>query len=234
VRALSWGTHNNETKEIPMLSIRTLVLTIAATLAVPAAFAQEPGSNDSASASGKRFAVVGGYSLLEPRSNPGSVAGAQSEVDGGGAATLSGSWYATDNIAVELWGAADKFDHRVKLNGAKAASVSQQPIALSGQYHFGGADNTVRPFVGLGYYESNFDAENADAAGPAAGARVGVTTQKGAMATVGADFNITPTWFARTDLRYMHGGADVEVNGVKAGEIDLDPYLLGVGIGARF
>lgn len=213
-----------------MLSIRTLVLTIAATLAVPAAFAQD----DSPSASGKRFAVVGGYSLLEPRSSPGNVAGARSEVDGGGAATLSGSWYATDNIAVELWGAVDKFDHRVKLNGAKAASVSQQPIALSGQYHFGGADNTVRPFVGLGYYESNFDAESAAAAGPASGARVGVTTQKGAMATVGADFNITPTWFARTDLRYMHGGADVEVNGVKAGEIDLDPYVLGVGIGARF
>jgi outer membrane protein len=64
-----------------MLSIRTLVLTIAATLAVPTAFAQESASTDSASASGKRFAVVGGYSLLEPRSSPGSVAGLQSEID---------------------------------------------------------------------------------------------------------------------------------------------------------
>ena len=221
-----------------MLSIRTLVLAVAATLAIPTAFAQDNTSTadsiESESASSKRFAVVGGYSLLEPKSNPGTVAGAQSDVDGDDAATLSASWYANDNIAVEFWGAVDKYDHRVKLNGAKAASVSQQPIALSGQYHFGAADNIVRPFVGLGYYESNFDSEDTEPTGPASGARIGVTTQKGAMATIGADFNITPTWFARTDLRYLHGDADVEVNGIKAGELDLNPYVLSVGIGARF
>ena len=217
-----------------MLSIRTLVLAVAATLVIPTAFAQDNTSTADSTASGKRFAVVGGYSLLEPKSNPGTVAGARSDVDGDDAATLSASWYANDNIAVELWAAVDKYDHRVKLNGAKAASVSQQPIALSGQYHFGAADNIVRPFVGLGYYESNFDSEAAEPTGPARGARIGVTTQKGAMATIGADFNITPTWFARTDLRYLHGDADVKVNGIKAGELDLNPYVLSVGIGARF
>ena len=73
---------------------------------------------------------------------------------------ISASWYATPNIAVELWGAADKFNHRVRADGAgKIGTVDQQPIALSGQYHFGTADQVMRPFVGLGYYESNFSNE---------------------------------------------------------------------------
>ncbi len=38
----------------------------------------------------------------------------------------------------------------------KVGTVEQQPIAISGQYHFGEADNVFRPFVGVGYYESNF------------------------------------------------------------------------------
>jgi outer membrane protein len=205
----------------------TLVATaLAAALVAPAAFAQDAES--------KRFAVVGGYSQLEPRSHPGNVAGAKTKVDGDGAATLSGSWYINDNIALELWGAADKLNHRVSLDGAKTASVGQRPVALSGQYHFRDAASTVRPFVGLGYYESNFDNEQVTPTGPAAGARLGVTTQKGAIATAGLDFNISPRWFARTDLRYLDGSADVEVNGAKAGELNLDPYVLGVGIGARF
>lgn len=45
-------------------------------------------------------------------------------------------------------GAADKFNHRLRADGAgKIGTVDQQPIALSGQYHFGTADQVMRPFV---------------------------------------------------------------------------------------
>ena len=54
------------------------------------------------------------------------------------------------------------------------------------------------------------------------------------MATVGVDLNFTPNVFARADARYLHGGADVEVNGVEAGDADLNPVILEVGVGARF
>jgi outer membrane protein len=221
-------------KENSMQSIRkcgiAALATLITALVAPAAYAQDNGG----SSTGKRFAVTAGYSLLEPRSSPGTIAGARSRIDGDAAPTVSGSWYVNDNIALELWGAADKLNHRVRLNDAKTASVGQRPIALSGQYHFRAADSTVRPFVGLGYYESNFDNEQVTPGGPASGARLGVTTQKGAIATAGVDFNFNERWFARTDLRYLDGGADVEVNGAKAGEIELDPYVLGVGVGARF
>ena len=209
-----------------MRSIKTLTLATFAALALsPAAFAQ-----DSDTASGKRFAVVGGAALLDPKGNPADGL----DVDGDPAPTLSASYYINDNFAVELWGAADKFNHRVRADGVgKVGTVDQQPIAQSGQYHFGQADNTFRPFLGLGYYESNFSNESISALG--GGDHVGLKTAKGAIGTVGVDMNINSTWFARADARYMHSRPEVRVAGAGTGqELKLDPWVVGFGIGARF
>jgi outer membrane protein len=210
-----------------MRSIRTLTLaTLTALAFAPAAFAQDSSTD---TASGKHFAVVGGVSLLQPKNDP--IEGID-KVDGGPAPTLSVSYYINDNWAVELWGAADKFDHRVRgANNAKLGTVEQQPIALSGQYHFGQADNVFRPFVGAGYYESNFSNENltSDAG------HIGLETAKGAIGTVGVDMNINSTWFARADARYMHSRPELTVNGDGTGDkAKLDPWTVGFGIGARF
>ncbi|HEY1141313.1 MAG TPA: OmpW family outer membrane protein [Lysobacter sp.] len=216
-----------------MKHFRQLTLAVVATLAIAPAFAQEITGPDT---SGKRFAVVGGYTLAEPTKNP-MIAGERTNVDGDGAATLSASYYITDNIAVEAWGAADKFGNRVRTPNGKIASVDTQPYALSGQYHFGNTQSIVRPFVGLGYYEANTDGEKAEPTGALAGQRIGVETAKGAMATAGVDVNITPTWFARADMRYMHdttGQPNVTVDGVNAGKAELNPLTVGVGLGARF
>ena len=207
-----------------MRSIRILTLALVPALAIATpAFAQD----GTGSAADKRFAVVGGIAHIDP-SNPGDGL----RVDGGPAPTLSASWYVTENFAVELWGAADKFNHRVREDSlGKIGTVEQQPIALSGQWHFGQADNTFRPFVGLGYYQSNFS--NEDVAG--LGGTVGLETAKGAIGTVGLDMNINETWFARTDVRYMHSRPELRVGGQGTGQdLDLDPWTVGVGIGARF
>lgn len=196
----------------------------------PIALAQQASTD---SASGKRFSVVGGYALAEPTRNP-EIAGTRTQVDGDGAATLGASFHITDNFAIEAWGAADKFGHRVRTGDGKVASVAAQPIALSGQYHFGDADRTVRPFVGLGYHETNFSEETATPGAALSGQRIGMETAKGAMATAGVDLNFGPTWFARADVRYLHGNSDVRLNGVDAGEAKLEPVVVGVGIGARF
>lgn len=219
-----------------MMRFRHLTLAVLATLAIaPSAFAQDAGT-DATTSPGKRFAVVGGYALSEPTRNP-EIAGSRTHFDGDGAATLSASYYITDNIAVEAWGAADKFGNRVKTPNGKVASVDTQPYALSGQYHFGSSADTVRPFVGLGYYEANTDGEKAEPTGALAGRRIGVETAKGAMATAGVDLNITPTWFARADVRYMQdttGQPNVAVDGANVGKAELNPVTVGVGVGARF
>lgn len=217
-----------------MLSIRTLstgtlALAIAAAGFAPNAFAQDASG---ASAAGKRFSVVGGYALTEPTRNP-VVDGNLAKAEGEGTPTLGAAWNITDNIAIEAWG-ADKAGYRVSTGGSKSASIDAQPYALSGQYHFGDADRMVRPFVGLGYHETNYSNEKADDAGALAGRRVGVETAKGAVATVGVDVNINPTWFARADARYFDGDGDIKLDGAKAGTTEFNPVMVGVGIGARF
>lgn len=230
-----------------MIRFRHLTLALLGTLAIApaAAFAQDAygapeqdayatQTTTSTDGATKRFAVVGGYALSEPTSNP-SIAGARTQIDGDGAATLSASYYVTDNIAIEAWGAADKFGHRVRnANGGKLGSVNAQPYAVSGQYHFGTSEQTLRPFVGLGYYETNYDGESAEATGALAGQRIGVETTKGAMATAGVDVKLSPSWFARADLRYLHGDSNVMLDGQNAGKAELNPVVLGVGLGARF
>lgn len=212
-------------RSINILSLATLgALTLSS-----AAFAQDAATD---TASGKHFAVVGGVTLLQPKNDP--VTGVK-KVDGGPAPTVSASYYFNDNFAVELWGAADKFSHRVRNEaGGKAGTVEQQPIALSAQYHFGAADNVFRPFLGVGYYESNFSNEKIDGLSDS-GNHVALQTAKGAIGTVGVDMNINSTWFARADARYMHSRPELRVAGSGTGqELKLDPWTVGFGIGARF
>ena len=213
-----------------MPSLKKLSLALISAIAfAPAAFAQDAATDSSGTdtASGKRIAIVGGGAILEPDSNP--TPGL--DIDGASAPTLSASWYVNDNVAIELWGAADKFNHRVRGPEGKIGTVEQQPLAISGQYHFRDADAVMRPFVGLGYYESNFSNEDISAGGP----HVGLSTAKGAIATAGMDFNINSRWFARTDVRYMKGDTDVNVAGAGTGDqLKLDPFTVGVGLGARF
>jgi outer membrane protein len=226
-----------------MLAFRPLsfaigALAFAPLLFAPDAFAQDiqatpPADTTTSSASGKHFAIVGGVAVQQPTGNA-TIAGQDADFDGEAAPTLSASYYVNDNIAVEAWGAADKFGHRVRTSDGKVASVDAQPYAVSGQYHFRSGDSTVRPFVGLGYFESNISDEKAEPSGALAGQRIGMTTAKGPMATVGVDLNFSPTWFARADARYLKGGSDIAVDGTKVGEADLDPMVVGIGVGARF
>ncbi len=210
-----------------MNKIRNLSIALSLIAFAPAAFAQ-----DNQDTSDKRFAVVGGYAVQKNESRPIDNSGLS--FDGGSAATLSASWYATPQFAVELWGAADKFEQRVRSDAAgKLGNIDSQPVALSAQYHFGQSDATIRPFVGLGYYQTNYSGGNNIR--NAADEHFGLEDAKGAVGTVGVDFNISPSWFARADARYMHGSSDVTFNGEGAGaEADMNPWVVGLGVGARF
>lgn len=212
-----------------MNKMRPLMLALSLTAFAPAAFAQD--ANDTSTTDAKRFAVVGGYAVQKVDSNP--VNNSSMNLDGGSAPTLSASWYATPAMAVELWGAADKFEQRVRTDAGKQGNIDAQPMALSAQYHFLQSNAPIRPFVGLGYYETNYsggyNVRND------AGQHIGFDNGKGAMGTVGVDFNISPSWFARADARYMHGKSDVTLDGQSSGEeAKLNPWVVGVGLGARF
>lgn len=212
-----------------MNSKKTLALAVAGALMLaPTAFAQsDDGWQDG------RFAVTLGGAHLSPTSSSGSLAdGAfDASIDGGNAVTLGLSWFFNDNFAVELWGTPDKFNHTVSLNGAPGAEIAHRPVALSAQYHFTFSDQ-FRPFVGLGYHHTNVFNERG--VGPLDGARVGVETGEGVIGTVGVDFLTGRNWFVRTEARYLDWRSDVGVEGASVGRVDVDPWLVGLSVGARF
>lgn len=203
-------------------------------LALAGALALAPACAAAQNATAReRVSVTGGYALAEPTRNA-RIDNTRADVVGEGAPTLGVTYHATDTIGIEAWGAADAFGHRVRTAGGKAAGVSAQPVALSGQYRFGQPGDTVRPFVGLGVHQTNFDEETATAGGALAGRRIGVDTVTGPMASAGVDVALAEHWFARADVRYLHGDADVNLDGAPAGEADLEPVVVGVGVGVRF
>lgn len=214
-----------------MPSLRKLTLALAICAVAPAAFAQDSTADYGA---GKHFSVVASGALLEPTRNL-DIAGTRADVDGALAPTLGLTYMFNDQWGVEAWGAVDRFHHRVTTNAeGKVANVDTQPVALSGQYHFGDANKVIRPFVGLGYYQSNFSHEAATDNASLYGNRIGIKTVQGGIATAGIDVNFSPMWFARADARYMQGSSDLKINGVKSGNVELDPVTVSLGVGARF
>lgn len=210
-----------------MTSLRILAPALLALAVAPVAFAQDSNSSATDTASGKRVSITGGYAMTESTNNL-WTGDTRTEFDGEGTPTLGVTYHVNDNIGIEAWG-ADKVGQRMRTDAGKVGSIEAQPVAVSGQYHFGQADNIVRPFVGLGYHQTNYSDEQL-----ASGERLGMETAKGAVGTVGVDVNINPTWFARADARYFDGTSDVKVDGAKVGEAKLNPVMVGVGIGARF
>nr|WP_237384659.1 OmpW family outer membrane protein [Xanthomonas campestris] len=55
------------------------------------------------------------------------------------------------------------------------------------------------------------------------------------IGTVGVDMNINSTWFARADARYMPLASGTACGWCRYGsELELDPWTVGFGVGARF
>ena len=212
--------------------LRLAVLSAALIAASPLAFAQDSATT------GARVSIVGSATQVEPTQNTWTGDGQRIKAAGDLTPTLGVTWHVNDNIGVEAWGAVTPASHRVTGNAgqSKLGNIDSQPYALSGQYQFGAPGKTLRPFVGLGYYEQNYDGEQAATSGPLAGQRIGVDTARGAMATVGVDANISQRWFARADARYLYETNDpkVRIDGVQAADASFAPVLVGVGVGMRF
>ena len=172
-----------------------------------------------------RFSVVVGYAAAEPTKNLQSI-----KVDGEGTPTLGATYNFDQHWAVELW-ASQPYGMRFKdkANGEFLGNVDAQPLALSAQYHFRDADKILRPFVGLGYHETNYDFQTGLFVAP-----VGFETVKGAIVTAGLDITMSPRWFARFDARYLEGSADVTVDDIKIERSKFEPVMVSVGLGARF
>jgi len=149
---------------------------------------------------------------------------------------------ATDNIGFELIAATTKH-HATGTSGTtgsigRLASTWVLPPTLTAQYHFAPASK-VRPYVGAGINYTLFYSEKPSAALEAA---VGPTKVKmkssfGWAAQAGIDFDLSKNMFLNLDVKYIDIRTTARLSttaiGVQTVKVNLNPIVVGVGVGFR-
>lgn len=118
--------------------------------------------------------------------------------------------------------------HRITVDGNDIASVRVLPPSLIAQYHFLPTSN-LRPYVGAGInYTLFFDEELVG------GGSIKLDDSVGLVAQAGVDYDINNDWFINADIKYIDMNTDTTINGVAGPDVDINPTILGIGIGKRF
>ncbi|WP_300975287.1 OmpW family outer membrane protein [Sphingomonas sp. LHG3406-1] len=165
------------------------------------------------------------------------------------AVSVSDSWtgevdvtyFATDNVALELIAATTKHDvggEKALKPVGKLADTWVLPPTLTLQYHFA-PKAKVRPYVGVGANYTIFYSEDASRSLESAigSTKVKLKDSFGYSLQAGADFALTDKVFLNLDVKYIDIDTTAKlttgtlVNRVK---VSIDPVVFGIGVGTRF
>ena len=146
------------------------------------------------------------------------------DVDDATTAEIGITHFVTPNWAIDFGISYAK--HDVTLGGGDAGSVKLMPVNLLAQYHFL-PDGQWRPYVGAGLNYTHFD--NVDIAG----GTVGLDRDRfGPVIQAGLDVPINTAWSFNADVKKVWLSTDA--SGAASGNVDLDPWIVGVGVGYKF
>lgn len=152
------------------------------------------------------------------------------------------TYMASDNIGFELIAATTK--HRATGTSGTTGTIGRLastwvlPPTLTAQYHFA-PEAKVRPYVGAGVNYTLFYSEKPSAALETA---VGQTSVKmkssfGWAAQAGLDFDLNEKMFLNFDIKYIDIRTTARLSttaiGVQRVKINLNPFVVGIGLGFR-
>jgi len=141
---------------------------------------------------------------------------------------LDATYFFTPNIAAELIAAVSP--HRVSTKGGvDAGDVWLLPPTLTLQYHFNQFDS-VKPYVGAGVNYTHFFGANAGSLSDPK-----YDDSFGGALQAGADVPLGNNWYANLDVKKIYIDTTAKFSGgaVRA-DVDIDPWIVGVGLGYKF
>lgn len=156
------------------------------------------------------------------------------DVDDAFTADLDFTYFLTHNIALELVLALSKHDvdGAGSLAGTPVGDFYLIPPHLMIQYHFD-MGSGIKPYVGAGINYSIIFSED-DAPGFSG---LSIDNGIGFSLQAGVDVDLNDKWFLNLDVKKTWLNVDAKTNlgavPVTA-DIDVDPWIVGVGIGYRF
>ena len=199
------------TKNLAALTLSTALVALAAP-----ALAQSQGD----------WTLGIGVGYLSPKSDNGTLAGANATIDSDTRPIFTAEYFIRDNLGIELL-AATPFKHTVALNGNDAATVKHLPPTLSLNYHFP-TNSAWKPYVGAGLNYTIFFDEQTSLG------ELKVDNSFGVSLQAGLDYMVTENGAVRLNVRWFDIDSDVTLDGANIGTADIDPWLVGVSYVHRF
>lgn len=173
------------------------------------------------------------FRLIAVVPSPGDdIEGADVDISTSFVPELDFTYFFTKNIAAELILATTKHDVEVgnDLATTDLGHVWLLPPTLNLQYHFYFGD--FKPYIGAGInYTIFYGIDEGDVADMDYDNTFGFSFQ------LGVDYNLNDKWFLNLDVKQLLLSTDVEVNtgeGILPVEVDINPLVIGVGVGRKF
>lgn len=117
------------------------------------------------------------------------------------------------------------------LGPAYLGNFRHLPPVLTVKYNFD-PDADFRPYIGAGInYTFIYDANlSVPTVGPLTLARGSF----GPAGQFGFDYRVADKWFLNFDVKWVKIGSDVKYNGTPVTNVNINPWLVGFGVGYRF
>jgi len=143
---------------------------------------------------------------------------------------LDVSYFFTKNISAELIAAVTRHHMSVKHPNIDLGRVEVLPPTLTAQYHFL-PTSMVNPYLGAGINYTTFFGTSKGASG----LKVHYDSSWGPALQAGADIHLTGNWYANVDVKQLFVSTTANVgSGAATARVNLNPTLVGVGVGYKF
>lgn len=161
--------------------------------------------------------------------------GGKPEIDNSLVPEIDITYFFNRSTAVELILATTPHDASLKgsaLGDVDLGDVWLLPPTLLLQHHFV-SDSKFKPYIGAGVNYTFFYREDAPNSGPVND--IDYDDGFGFALQAGVDYHYKDNWYLNLDVKHIWLDTDVSVNnGGVTGNVDIDPWLIGVGIGYRY
>lgn len=162
-----------------------------------------------------------------------SVPGAGSGVGSASTVELDITYMLSRHLGLELILATT--EHELSgtgaIDGVSVGTTGVLPPTLTMQYHFA-PSSKIRPYAGVGVNYTHFYGVKSDLAGT----DVELDKSVGLAGQAGLDIDMQRGWFFNMDAKYIGMSTTATLSGAVNGKVDVDinPWVLGVGVGKRF